>query len=164
MIATLCYGFSILVINPILLVELCSPTSPKPKGSVPSSPQISPTGSPTTKSHKPAREVIQRKEMMLVPVKGYRLDKSSYVEMPVISILDCAHFCLAENGLCRSINFEKKQTTDGHNCQLNNSTKDNNAKNFVQSSLYNYFEPKQAMLNGKPVGMEEIEKIRNGEL
>lgn len=61
--------------------------------------------------------------------------------------MECAHLCLAENGQCRSINIKKAGSNSGYKCQLNNSTKENYVRKFVENAAYSYFEPKSVRIN-----------------
>lgn len=62
--------------------------------------------------------------------------------------MECAHLCLGDNGQCRSINIMKASSNGngGYKCQLNNSTKDNYVRKFVENADYSYFEPKSVRI------------------
>ena len=143
-----------------IFVEVCPPRpSPKPTSRPPisSDKQTAVTNLRTTVPP----SVISRKEMLFIPIKGYRLDKFSYTETRVGSIIECAHLCLRENGQCLSVNIEKALNNGGYKCELNNSTKENHVKNFLQNAAYSYFEPINAWVNGEPVSFEDINTLRN---
>ena len=80
-------------------------------------------------------------KLSIVILPGYHLIKFSYIETRVGSIMECAQLCLQENGQCLSINIERKGSSGGYKCELNNSTKENHIKNFRQNADYSYFEP-----------------------
>ena len=137
----------IFLLSTTIVVDSCSksssgkPRKPRvPKPATNQSISVSQTtNSPTTSKYVPV--MIRTKEMLIFPIKGHRLDKFSFIETRVGSIMECAHLCLRENGQCLSVNIEKTTSNGGYKCELNNSTKKNHVKNFLQNAAYSYFEP-----------------------
>lgn len=58
-----------------------------------------------------------------------------------LDALHCAHKCLAERPVCKSINFiTKKQSDSGINCELNNATMSTYPNKLCTAKNVNYYE------------------------
>lgn len=57
-----------------------------------------------------------------------------------LGALDCAQNCLAEHPVCKSVNFNKKESGVGKNCELNSATKSEHPQKLQPMKNVNYYE------------------------
>ena len=80
---------------------------------------------------------------------GARLQNNVVKESQTYSEIECSYLCLSEHPMCKSINYEVKDTMcsgSTHKCQLNNATKSLQLKHFVKDEAFNYFEMIQVII------------------
>ena len=87
--------------------------------------------------------------VLILLVAGARLQNNVIKESQTYSEIECSYLCLSEHPLCKSINYEVKDTMcsgSTHKCQLNNATKSLQLKHFVKDEAFNYFEMIQVLI------------------
>ena len=94
-------------------------------------------------SRRPGEGIIIPDILLSFLQLGAQLDNNVMKESETYSVIECAHLCLSDYPLCKSINYETNNEicpSSRHKCQLNNATKSLQPENLVKDEGFNYFE------------------------